>query len=654
MEDSVLLPPLLPPQHPLPINPSLASVTQTLPHNTATPPMMAHLSGSSPIDSRIHEPNLSEVWDLQDRVALQGRLYTPPPICTACMEPADKVAILPCEHQYCSECLAHMFENAISNEASFPPHCCGQPLALQSAHYLLDPELLKRYMKAKAEFSTTRRVYCYETNCAAFIHSSSIENDVAICGKCGRATCTQCTNKAHEPLEACSETIGVPELEATAAQQGWQRCPACNRMVERTEGCSHMTCVCGNHFCYQCGEQLNHGFCICARNELFEIPQGLRRRQPRARFIPPVDPLTGNPVTPIVDHRQLARREAIVAVNERRVRMYEALNRHRNETPLPPGAFPGDILPAAPQGNAPANPATAQQQPNAGDRASRGTFAYEKHDPIIRAWHEYYRVLGGTAVIEPYVSLADPRRDTGGRVQTPPQLNADVRTTLTASLRTNTGPPAPREHARSPRAMQVDDARLNLWLEDNLIVQPRLTTAPPVPRETTTTPAAGRVHSPGELHRRSLQTRPGTPFSPIPESVETNRTERGTTAPPAMPRPTPSPTARPHARRGGAFPRLTLPRYTGALPRLLRLNRTRDTASNAADTDVDRDAWTAPDDPAFTAAYVQEVLAAERARGNTDSPAAELMADFTREDDDFTIVDRPLSTSRERAEREFW
>ena len=28
-------------------------------------------------------------------------------------------------------------------------------------------------------------------------------------------------------------------------------------MIERTEGCNHMTCKCGNQFCYVCGANWN-------------------------------------------------------------------------------------------------------------------------------------------------------------------------------------------------------------------------------------------------------------------------------------------------------------------------------------------------------------------------------------------------------------
>ena len=32
----------------------------------------------------------------------------------------------------------------------------------------------------------------------------------------------------------------------------FKNCPNCKKIVERTSGCHHMTCVCGYEFCYLC------------------------------------------------------------------------------------------------------------------------------------------------------------------------------------------------------------------------------------------------------------------------------------------------------------------------------------------------------------------------------------------------------------------
>lgn len=40
-------------------------------------------------------------------------------------------------------------------------------------------------------------------------------------------------------------------------QNDGQQCPVCQTGVERSEGCFHMHCICGAHFCYECGEEIS-------------------------------------------------------------------------------------------------------------------------------------------------------------------------------------------------------------------------------------------------------------------------------------------------------------------------------------------------------------------------------------------------------------
>jgi hypothetical protein len=53
----------------------------------------------------------------------------------------------------------------------------------------------------------------------------------------------------------------VPDPEAIQwIKQHGQVCPGCQTGIERSEGCFHMSCKCGTHFCYECGEQIFYPF----------------------------------------------------------------------------------------------------------------------------------------------------------------------------------------------------------------------------------------------------------------------------------------------------------------------------------------------------------------------------------------------------------
>ncbi|KIO18127.1 hypothetical protein M407DRAFT_84272 [Tulasnella calospora MUT 4182] len=52
--------------------------------------------------------------------------------------------------------------------------------------------------------------------------------------------------------QASAKSIGGSDLalRKLAKKLQWRRCPQCRIVVERNEGCKHMTCRCGHQFCF--------------------------------------------------------------------------------------------------------------------------------------------------------------------------------------------------------------------------------------------------------------------------------------------------------------------------------------------------------------------------------------------------------------------
>ncbi|KAH9126066.1 hypothetical protein AeMF1_003450 [Aphanomyces euteiches] len=70
------------------------------------------------------------------------------------------------------------------------------------------------------------------------------------CGSCGDVKEwmeKQCSREAPQSKFECvfCSTPQVGNLP---------HCPGCNAKTEKTEGCDHITCICGQHWCYRCGK----------------------------------------------------------------------------------------------------------------------------------------------------------------------------------------------------------------------------------------------------------------------------------------------------------------------------------------------------------------------------------------------------------------
>lgn len=184
-------------------------------------------------------------------------------VCTACTEtvPSRLSIRADCGHAYCRTCVGTLFDNAVSDEASFPAQCCNRAIPIDRAHTFLSQKMIQDYHAKALEYGTRDRTYCHIDKCSTFIAPVHItEPNMAICQACQQRTCSMC-KQAYHGVGVCPEDHPDQNLERFAAQQGLQKCSRCNAIVERASGCMHIVCRCGHQFCYTCGE--TWGLCSC-------------------------------------------------------------------------------------------------------------------------------------------------------------------------------------------------------------------------------------------------------------------------------------------------------------------------------------------------------------------------------------------------------
>ncbi|KAI1648258.1 uncharacterized protein F4817DRAFT_334429 [Daldinia loculata] len=165
----------------------------------------------------------------------------PPRTCDACGDQKHfaELARAPCRHEYCRECLTRLFRDASNDESLFPPRCCRQSIPLVKNQVFIDSDVVRHFRQKALEFSTPRRTYCHNQNCARFIPATNYLNDIATCGECGYRTCMTCKGATHNG--DCPNDEQLQQVFQLATEQHWQRCQNCWAMVELNTGCNHMT-----------------------------------------------------------------------------------------------------------------------------------------------------------------------------------------------------------------------------------------------------------------------------------------------------------------------------------------------------------------------------------------------------------------------------
>jgi hypothetical protein len=171
---------------------------------------------------------------------------------------------------------------ATEDKTNMPPKCCEE---INPGHYgsslrkRLPKRLVELYNLKRQEFALKRPVYCPAEDCGEWIQPSMIHHDartgraVGTCPKCHERVCYKCRQKSHGS-QSCEQGAEEAINDLVRNNRRFQRCYRCHNVVERTEGCSHMTCRCGAQFCHLCGAPWD------TRNQRCQSDCGLQWAQP--------------------------------------------------------------------------------------------------------------------------------------------------------------------------------------------------------------------------------------------------------------------------------------------------------------------------------------------------------------------------------------
>ncbi|KAG9457602.1 hypothetical protein H6P81_002110 [Aristolochia fimbriata] len=172
-----------------------------------------------------------------------------------------------CSHVFCFDCVSkHIAAKVQENTSSVPcPEInCNVALEPQFCQAFLPLEVFQRWADALCEslILASQKFYCPFRDCQALMVDDAGEVIRASeCATCRRLFCAQCKVPWHPDL-LCEEfqKLDVNEREnedrmlvELAKEKKWQRCPRCKFIVEKSDGCLHITCRCKYEFCYRCG-----------------------------------------------------------------------------------------------------------------------------------------------------------------------------------------------------------------------------------------------------------------------------------------------------------------------------------------------------------------------------------------------------------------
>ncbi|KIM80225.1 hypothetical protein PILCRDRAFT_822749 [Piloderma croceum F 1598] len=197
---------------------------------------------------------------------------------------------LPCpnKHSYCVGCLSQYITSKLDplgtgrapeEQIVFPIRCPECPLnewadGIQDdvAERILTKDRIALWYDQK-QLDSHPRYFCPNRKCSALVqlHEQEAGKPQVSCSLCKTVMCVRCKTQWHNNL-TCTEYQALPADERSpedrlliklAKEKKWRRCKTCGQIIELTTGCCHMTCICGNQFCFVCGANwVGHDTCV--------------------------------------------------------------------------------------------------------------------------------------------------------------------------------------------------------------------------------------------------------------------------------------------------------------------------------------------------------------------------------------------------------
>ncbi|KAL2866842.1 Rcat domain-containing protein [Aspergillus lucknowensis] len=185
--------------------------------------------------------------------------------CLVCHErkAPEQLVELPCRHRQCVDCILEVVDHYLKGRRLFSNFCCQEVKPVEAILPLIPEHQRSAYADKIEEHKLPHHKlwYCPDPSCGKWIRprkklvvGSMLPRFIRLthaCPFCNMPICLSCRGCGHRGR--CPPDKSREMLLALAKRRGWKRCYRCGALVEKVDGCDHVTCRCGAEICYTCG-----------------------------------------------------------------------------------------------------------------------------------------------------------------------------------------------------------------------------------------------------------------------------------------------------------------------------------------------------------------------------------------------------------------
>ena len=181
--------------------------------------------------------------------------------CPICYDSVTSPHRLGCGHTYCVACLRHFVSSALESD-QLPLTCLGDetrcrvPITIPTIQHFLPPASFNRLLEAAFDAYIAKHPeefkHCKTPDCTQIYRAVQVGTtpQTLHCPSCFSAVCNGCHEEAHEGLSCAESKARRDPAEQERLNNAWmasqngrvKKCPQCSVLIEKLEGCNHMTC----------------------------------------------------------------------------------------------------------------------------------------------------------------------------------------------------------------------------------------------------------------------------------------------------------------------------------------------------------------------------------------------------------------------------
>ncbi|CAF1039443.1 unnamed protein product [Brachionus calyciflorus] len=218
-------------------------------------------------ESLAKEFKINETTD-NDQISKRLNINFECAIC--CTEKFGQIVLTKCGHGCCSECWKNYIKNSNEFLCLFPQ--CNEKLDLAFLKTLTFQHELPKIEQNYHKFwlSDQNLVEC-SYSCQRILLKSN-KNQFIQC-PCNYRICTKCNLESHYPITCEQYKFYVQNfvVKLKIGVTEGKFCPSCKSFIEKNGGCSHMNCVCGKVFCWECLQDYRYSHEKCEPVKTFSM-----------------------------------------------------------------------------------------------------------------------------------------------------------------------------------------------------------------------------------------------------------------------------------------------------------------------------------------------------------------------------------------------